>query len=134
MKRKQPGVRLARSVSKASSSRRRKHTFPNVPHHSVNAALAYLNLDGFRLRLLGFWELCLEHPVLEVGRHPAPIRIFRKCEVAHEASIGAFDPMMFFPFFFLLKCPFSENRQDIVLHRKSHVLFPHARQFGLDEV
>ena len=65
---------------------------------------------------------------------PAPIRIFRKCEAAHEASIGAFNPMMFFPFFFLLKCPFSENRQDIVLHRKSHVRFPHARQFGLDEV
>ena len=63
---------LAQSVSKASSSRRRKNTVPDAPHHSVNATLAYLDLDGFRLRLLGFREMYLEHPVLEVGRHLLP--------------------------------------------------------------
>src|SRR5207344_2306596 len=122
---RQPGAPLAQSVRKAPSSPRRKNTFPDAPHHSVSAALAYLDLDGFRLRLLGFREMYLEHPILEVGRHPAPIRIFRKGEAAHEASVSAFDPMIFFPIFFLLECPFSGNRQDLVLHRQSHILFLH---------
>ena len=76
----------------------------------------------------------LKHPVLEVGRHLSPIRIFRKCEAAHEASVVAFDPMIVFPLFFLLKCPFSGILQDIVSHRKSHILILHVRQPGLDEV
>ena len=134
MKRKQSGVRLAQSVRKVSSLRRRQNTLPDAPHHSVNAALAFLDLDGFRLRVPRFRARYLEHPVLEVGRHPAPISIFRKCEAAHEAPVRAFGPMIFFAFFFFLECPFSGNRQDIVLHRKLHVLFLHVRQLGIDEV
>ena len=76
----------------------------------------------------------VEHPVFEVGRHRAPIRILRKGEAAHEAPVRAFNPVILLPFFFLLECPLAGHRQDLVLHREAHILFLHARQLGFDEV
>src|SRR5580765_9001767 len=120
--------RRARSVRKTPSSRRRKNTFPDAPHPQINArTLGHLDLDGFRLRLLGFRETHGEHAVLVVSRHLAPIRILRKREAPHEAPVGTFDPMMLVPGGFLLVFPFAGNRQDIVLHRELDLLLLHVR-------
>src|SRR5512147_1550221 len=82
-------TRWAQSVSKTPSSPVR--TKPSLTPR-ITAPLTYLDLNGFRFRLLGFREMHLEHAVFEVGRHLAPIRILRKRETAHETPVGAFNP------------------------------------------
>ena len=94
----------ARSVRKTPSLHQRKNAFPDAPSDQCNG-LAHLDLDGFRFRLHGFREMHLEHAILEVGGHLAPIRILRKREAALEASVGAFDPVIFSPRFFLITLP-----------------------------
>ena len=76
----------------------------------------------------------MEHPVLELGGHLAPVRILGQGEAANEAPIGAFNPVILLPFFFLLECPLAGHRQDLILHRQAHILFLHVRQLGLNEV
>ena len=43
----------------------------------------------------------VEHPVLELGGHLAPVRILGQGEAADEASVRAFNPVILLPFFFL---------------------------------
>lgn len=49
-----------------------------MPHPSMTATLANLDLDGFRLCLHGFRKVHVKHPVFEIGGHLAPVRILWK--------------------------------------------------------
>jgi hypothetical protein len=49
-----------------------------MPHPSINATLANLDLNGFRLCLHRFREMHPKHPVVKVRGHLTPIRILRK--------------------------------------------------------
>ena len=49
-----------------------------MPRPSINATLANLDLNGFRLCLHGFRKVHVKHPIFEIGGHLAPVRILRK--------------------------------------------------------
>ena len=122
-------------ASKLRHHTQRRPVFRDARPPSITAhTLGHRDLDGCRLRFLGFREMHLEHPVCVVRRHPTPICIFGKREAAHEPPVRAFNPMIFSPLFFLFECPFARNRQNRVLYREAHILFLTARQLGLDEV